>query len=97
MAKKAINNKKERAPITWEIRSVKEFENSIVFALDVEIAEGRMLTIYNCRIVAGERGNFISFPSRKGKDGKYYGFVFLKLSDEEQEDIIDAVMDKLDD
>lgn len=97
MAKKVIKKKKEQAPITWEIRSVKEFEDSIVFALDVEIAEDRMLTIYNCRVVAGKRGNFISFPSRKGKDGKYYGFVFLKLSDKEQEEIIEAVMEKLDD
>lgn len=93
MAKKVINKKKQ-APITWEIRSVKEFEDSIVFALDVEIAN-RVLTIYNCRIVAGRNGNFISFPSRKGKDGKYYGLVFLKLSDEEQTEIIDAVMDEL--
>lgn len=97
MAKKVINKKKELAPITWEIHSVKEFEDSIVFALDVEIAEDRVLTIYNCRIVAGDRGNFISFPARKGKDGKYYGYVFLKLSDKEQEEIIEAVMEKLDD
>lgn len=96
MAKKVIH-KKEQASINWEIRSVKEFEDSIVFALDVEIAEDRMLTIYNCRVIAGKRGNFISFPSRKGKDGKYYGYVFLKLSDKEQEEIIEAVMEKLDD
>lgn len=28
--------------------------------------------IYGCRLVEGSKGVFVSYPSRKGNDGKYY-------------------------
>lgn len=33
------------------------------------------LTIRGCRIVNGKDGDFISYPSRKGNDGKYWNHV----------------------
>ena len=30
------------------------------------------VTIYGCKVVEGKNGDFISFPSHKGKDDKYY-------------------------
>lgn len=37
--------------------------------------------IYGCFVVESEEhGDFISFPKRKGKDGKYYSIVWAKLS-----------------
>lgn len=97
MANKAnAKNKKELAEINWEIRRAYQFKDkSIVFDLDVYAAEDRTVTIYGCRIVNGNNGNFISFPSAKGKDGKYYSHAFIRLTAEEQEEIIEAVTSML--
>lgn len=98
MANKAnAKNKKELAEIGWEIRRAYQFKDkSIVFDLDVYAAEDRPVTIYGCRIVAGPSDvNFISFPSAKGKDGKYYSHAYIRLTAEEQEEIIEAVTSML--
>ena len=39
----------------------------------------------------------MSFPSRKGSDGKYYSHAYIRLTDEEQDDILDAVMEQVED
>ena len=44
--------------------------------------------IYGCRLVEGSKGTFVSFPSRKGNDGKYYSYAFVSLSDEDTKNII---------
>lgn len=88
--------KKEKAPITWTIRSANQWDDdSINFALDIEVAEDRAVTVYGCRIAEGRDGAFVSWPSRKGKDGKYYSHAYLQLTDEEQEEIIEEVMNVL--
>ena len=51
--------------------------------------------IYSCRAVKGENGYFVAFPSQKGKDGKYYNQAYVKLSDAEQEAVINAVFDAI--
>ena len=33
--------------------------------------------IYNCKIVDGKNGKFLSFPSYQGSDGKYYNYVYI--------------------
>lgn len=53
------------------------------------------VTIYGCKVVEGKNGDFISFPSHKGKDGKYYNHAYIKLSDEAAADIIAQVEKKL--
>lgn len=55
------------------------------------------LTVYGCSVVEGKNGDFISFPSRKGKDGKYYSIVWARISDEDQKAILDEVEKKLND
>ena len=55
------------------------------------------ITIYNVRIMQTHDGNkeFLSFPSRKGNDGKYYPYVYAALSDADTEMIINAIDDRL--
>ena len=65
--------------------------NDLVY-FDVEI---NGVTIYGCRVVEGNNGDFISFPSHKGKDGKYYNHAYIKLSDDQAKDIISQVENML--
>lgn len=53
------------------------------------------VTIYGCKVVEGSKGDFISFPSHKGKDGKYYNHAWVKLSDEDSKKIIAQVEEAL--
>ena len=49
------------------------------------------ISIYGCKVVEGKNGDFISFPSRKGKDDKYYSIAWCRLSDDDQKLILDTV------
>lgn len=54
------------------------------------------ITIYNCTVAETKEGNFfISFPSRKGTDGKWYSYVYFRFSEEDLNAILAAVSDKL--
>lgn len=53
------------------------------------------ISLYNCRVVEGKNGDFISFPSYKGNDGKYYSHYWAKLSEETSEEIIAKVEEML--
>ncbi len=55
------------------------------------------VTINNCRVVEGKNGDFISLPSYKGNDGKYYSTVYFRFSNDDQQTIIDAVAKVLND
>lgn len=46
------------------------------------------VTVYGCIVMEGKNGDFISFPSYKGKDGKYYNHAYIPLTDKEQESIL---------
>ena len=77
----------ERIPATViSVSNVRELEWGIVFDLSVNGA-----TFYSCREVEGKNGDFVAFPSYKGKNGKYYTHCYFPLSDEEQEKILDLV------
>ena len=71
------------------IPSAKQFENGGV-AFTVCVNE---VTIYNCWL--NERKNdgqlFISFPSYKGKDGKYYSYAYTKFTDSEFDEIVKQI------
>lgn len=85
--------KKEPTPIRFEIRDARQWDDeSISFAVDFFLEEDRPLTVYSCRIVDGKDGAFISFPSRKAKDNKYYSYAYIRLTEEEQDEIIEEVM-----
>lgn len=92
MAKK--NEKKE---LNYEVRFARKWKDGgMTFTLDLFSDDGRMISIYGCRIAAGKKGkNFISFPSRKGTDGKYYSHAYVELSQDEQDEIIDTVIDSM--
>lgn len=49
------------------------------------------IAVYGCKVFEGKNGDFISLPSRKGKDDKYYSIVYFRLSDEDQKIILDTV------
>lgn len=49
-------------------------------------------TIYGCKLIEGSQGIFVSFPSRKGTDGKYYAHArFKNVPDPIVEAIADAI------
>ena len=53
------------------------------------------VTIYGCKVIEGKNGDFISFPSHKGKDGKYYNHAWVKLSDDDTAAIVKQVEEML--
>lgn len=70
-----------------EVKRAKQFESGDI-AVDM-VVNG--VSIYNCTYKSGEKDGkeyaFISFPSRKGKDDKYYSHVYFKISEELLADI----------
>ena len=60
------------------------------FNLIIETVLGE-LTIYSCKVISGRKGDFISFPSRKGSDDNFYSHVFVKISDEIVNNILDTI------
>lgn len=81
MKKKDVN-----VEVNAKVTRANQVDDLVFF--DVEI---NGVTIYGCKVVEGKNGDFISFPSHKGKDGKYYNHVYIKLSDEQSKDIIGQV------
>ena len=53
------------------------------------------ITIYGMTVVEGKNGDFLSFPSRKGNDGKYYSICWARLSEDDQNAIIAAIEKEL--
>ena len=69
--------KKEENEVTKIITvgRVHQFKDgSVVFDMTIN-----NVTIYNCRIVEGKNGDFVSFPSYKGNDNKYYRYAYTEL------------------
>ena len=60
------------------------------FNIDISSKPGAdaFLSIKGCRIVDGQKGRFVSFPSRKQESGKYWSHVWA--SDRFQVAVIDA-------
>lgn len=79
-------NTKNETKNTIEVVRAKQFDNGIVFDM---LVNG--VTIYGCRLVEGKKGTFVSFPSKKGKDGKYYSHAYVKLSQEDTDFIIKLI------
>lgn len=62
---------------------------------DVEI---NGITIYGMAIMANKTTGeaFLSWPSQKGQDGKYYSTCYARLADADQEKIIEGIYAWLD-
>ena len=71
----------------FSVSGVKQFDNgNVLFNLEINGVK-----IYGMTVIEGSNGDFLSFPSRKGQDGKYYSIVWCKLSDKDSADIIEQV------
>lgn len=91
--KDATNNTQENLKVeSFEVkRAVMVGKKNTVFA-DIVI---NGITIYGMTVVEGKNGDFLSFPSRKGNDGKYYSICWARLSEEDQKEIIAAIEKEL--
>ena len=92
----ALKKKAEAAEEKFEIKVTRahEFKSGDI-SFDM-VVNG--INIYNCTYMNESekvKQPFVSFPSRKGSDGKYYAFVWFKVTDEilsEIEKGIEAVL-----
>lgn len=80
--------KKEDNAVTVEAKVTRANQVNDTVFFDMEV---NGVSIYGCKVVEGSKGDFISFPSHKGKDGKYYNHVWIKLSDNDTKEIISQV------
>lgn len=86
MKKKESNEVTVNAKVT----RANQVKDTVFFDMEVN-----GVTIYGCKVVEGSKGDFISFPSHKGKDGKYYNHAWVKLTDEQSKEIIAQVEEAL--
>ena len=75
--------KKAEAEEKFEIEVIRahEFKSGDI-SFDMKV---NGVTIYNCTYMnesAKVKKPFVSFPSRKGSDDKYYSYVWFKISDD---------------
>lgn len=84
---KKPEKKSESAVQSVEVVRAKSFDNGgVVFDMTIN-----GVSIYNCRVVEGKNGDFISFPARKGSDGNYYSHAYIKLTEDDTKQIISQV------
>lgn len=75
----------------FAVKRVKMWDNGGVSA-DL-ILNG--IEIYGVRVVEGKNGDFLSYPQRKGSDGKYYHIARAPLCEEDQKAVIAEIERKL--
>lgn len=85
--KKANKEKTESTENEIKVTRGHVFDDGLV-AFDMEV---NGVSIYNSTLREGKNGQFVSFPSRKGKDGKYYSHVYVKLSDDDVKSIVEQL------
>ena len=84
---KKPEKKSESAVQSVEVVRAKSFDNGdVVFDMTIN-----GVSIYNCRVVEGKNGDFISFPARKGSDGNYYSHAYIKLTEDDTKKIVGLV------
>ena len=77
--------------IDAKVTRAKQFKDGgVVFDMQVN-----GVSIYGCRVIESKKGDFVSFPSYKGSDGKYYSHAWVKLSDEDTKAIVQQVEDMI--
>ena len=89
--KRKENNKpaeeKQYINVDWfEVKRAFDTGKTVYFDLELN-----GVTIYGCRVVEGQQGDFIGFPSQKGKDGRYYNICYAPLAPENVQGILDVV------
>ena len=98
---KRTNSKKEQEKkvtfslkdVEWSVRRAHQFDNgNISFELQLGA-----ITLYRLIVVkAKDDHEFISFPQYQS-NGKWYNYYYIPFTAEDQDDIIDAVYDSIDD
>jgi DNA-binding cell septation regulator SpoVG len=83
MKKKEVN---EVIDVNAKVTRANQVNDTVFFDMEIN-----GISVYGLKVVEGSNGDFISWPSHKGKDGKYYNYVWCKLSDEQQKEIIHQV------
>ena len=84
---KKPEKKSESAVQSVEVVRAKSFDNGgVVFDMTIN-----GVSIYNCRVVEGKNGDFVSFPARKGSDGNYYSHAYIKLTEDDTRKIVGLV------
>lgn len=81
---------KEIEIVSLEVTRAREYND--IFFFDM-ILNG--VNIYGCRLIEGENGWFVSFPSKKPskKGGKWYNHCWAKLPDDAIGEICSAVFE----
>lgn len=74
-----------------KVLSVRAWNNIVFFSMALN-----GVIINNCKVVEGKNGDFISLPSYKGTDEKYYSHVYFKFSPEDMKKILGMVQAELD-
>lgn len=93
--RKGSSNKKKTE------KGLKTFDHEVLRAKEVDSgdilfdAKVNEVTLYGMAVKKGDNGEWISFPARKSGD-KYYKYYYLNLTDEQIDELIQAVFDKLD-
>lgn len=93
MEQKKFGTKKEVVKHTFTVERVHVFEDgSVTFNMMID----GFVRVYGLRIYDGRDGKpFISFPSRKGKDDKYWNHVYCPLLPEDVENIARQVEERM--
>lgn len=93
MEQKKFGTKKEVVKHSFTVDRVHVFEDgSVTFNMIVD----NFVRIYGLRIYDGRDGKpFISFPSRKGKDDKYWNHAYCPLSPEDVDNIAAQVEERM--
>lgn len=84
--------KKEASNVAIDAKVIRANQVGDAVYFDMEV---NGVTIYGCKVIEGKNGDFISFPSHKGKDGKYYNYAWVKLSDDDTAAIVKQVEEML--
>ncbi len=94
MADKKQN--KERATLNikgMKLSNIRRLSEKVVaFSLN-----GNGLGLYNLKVIEGKNGKFIATPQEKSKSGEYFNIYSVYFSEEDEQKIIKAVLDKVPD
>ena len=84
---KTKKENKETVVKELKVTRAHQFDDGTI-AIDLEV---NGVAIYNAALRDSKNGMFVSFPSRKGKDGKYYSHVYVKFSEDDIKNIVEQV------
>ena len=96
-------SKAEQAPATEEsgvifkVEHVRDWGRNGGISFSLRVEGPVQVEIYGCRIRSSCDDEFVAFPQRKGKDGRYYKYAWMALDDDQTAEIISAVYDALED